>query len=143
MLGGKLHGNGTLKVHENAPAQLRCIKVYDFKLDTDRHGSPDFIKGSFQEGFLIGPVELKWTKYDITLEGLAHYGVIHSLYKAFDGNSGKSMIGHARKNALADDENCWMSFPDNEVIKCFGVFKLDKYSIFRCNTLNIFPATTI
>ena len=79
-MGGKLNGNGTVWINQG-PEQQRCIYVQDKILGLP---SPDIIRGEFEDGFIFGTAEVRWSDLKYSLNTYVSYGAVHGMFKIHD-----------------------------------------------------------
>jgi hypothetical protein len=102
---GKINGNGVLTISPESPLQHKCIIVKSSVFDLP---SPDKIEGEFQEGYVFGIANLTWTDLDIKITSHVSYGMLHGMFKAYDGKTNRWMISTAHRSQLESTVGCWI-----------------------------------
>ena len=66
----------------------------------------------FQEGYVFGIANLTWTDLNIKITSHVSYGMLHGMFKAYDGKTNRWMISTAHRSQLESTAGCWFVSPD-------------------------------
>lgn len=104
-------GKGTLKLGKDSPEQKHCIMVRNQIYDLPQF---DQIETTFINGIATGISSLTWSHLRIKMDAYLDFGMMHGLFRVYNGTSDKWMISSGYRNQI--DALCWIISPKEVIV---------------------------